>query len=62
MKELMLTITNGKTPSEGIMQMVDGNYGNTYRFLIEDEEVDMLIDELHEEGIKYTLSVSEYNV
>ena len=59
MKEIFITITNGIVPSEGIMQMVDGEYGNSYIFKVEDEEVDMLLEELDSEGIKFTISISE---
>ena len=59
MTEIFITITNGKELSEGIMQMVDGAYGNSYIFRLEDEEADMLLDELKEEGIKYTIQISE---
>lgn len=61
MVEVFITVTNDIVPSEGIMQMVDGEYGNSYIFKLEDEEVDMLIDELQQEGIKYTISISELN-
>ena len=59
MKEIFITITNGIVPSEDIMQMVDGEYGNSYIFKVHDQVVDLLLEELDDEGIKFTISISD---
>lgn len=53
MNKLYITITNNKKPGEGIMQMVDSYYADTYYFSLEEEEVNMLFDELDYEGIEF---------
>lgn len=59
MKEIFITITNGIVPSEEIMQMVYEEYGNSYMIKVHDQVVDLLLEELDDEGIEYTISISD---